>query len=214
MQRFYNYGNILISFANFLKIIMPKEIPTFSQVPIIEKQQHQEIDPFSLIENEKTLLERFEGKAKNIAKVLSLITFLTTAPLAVEQVYAKDKVESVKISDMKNAKERANAFLGKLLNLPDNPRAVTPAQNEMMKKTAARIMIQFYALERIGPSNGRITSKDVSAAVHELLDNSSAYIDKTFGNGDGDMSIEEMQNFRKKNRDNVGLKVLYEMMGN
>lgn len=193
---------------------MFEQIPLAPQEPIAEKEQRQEIDASGLVEREKTLLEKFEGQAKSIAKILSLVTFLTTAPMAVEQAYGKDKVEPAKMSDMENVKERANAFLGKLLNLPDNPRAKTPAQNELMKKTAARVMIQGYALQRKGASEGRVNHEDVNAAVQELLDNSSAYIDKTYGDGDGNVSIEEMKDFRKANQGNVGLKVLYEMMGN
>ena len=193
---------------------MFEKMPNISQNQIEKKEEKQEFQPMEMVEKEKTLLQKFEGKAKSVAKMLSLVTFLTVAPAAVEQAYGKEKVEPTKIGDVENVKERANAFLGKILNLPDNPRAITPAQNKMMKETAARVMIQGYALERKGLSSGRVTGKDVAAAVQELFDNSSAYIDKTFGDGDGEMSVEEMQNFRKNNRENVGLKVLYEMMGN
>jgi hypothetical protein len=112
---------------------------------------------------------------------------------------------------VENAKERAVAFLGILFNLPDNPRAATQAQNEMMKKTAAKVMIQRYALERMGQSSGRVSSGDIATGTKELMDNIEAYIDKVYGNSDGEITLEEMNEFRKTAKNNPGWRALYEM---
>lgn len=52
----------------------------------------------------------------------------------------------------------------------------------------------------------------MAEGIKELIDNSSAYIDKTLGNNDDQVSIDEINKFRQVSRDSVGLQVLYEMM--
>ena len=202
---------------------MSEKMPTFSPEPImdekamkqesnsVEQESQQELDPIEVAEQEKTLFQKFEGKARDIAKILSLVTVLSVAPAAVEQAYGKDKLESPKMEDVANAKERAVAFLEKIMNMPDNPRADSPAQNEMMKKRAAVVMIQAYALNRQGISSGRVTTKDVSAGVQELMDNIELYIDKAYGDGNGEVTLEEMSAFRKTAKANTGWQVLSNM---
>ena len=174
-------------------------------------QKSQEINPAGLVEMEKTLFGKLEGKAKIIAKVLALVTFLTVAPVAVKETHAEDKINKSKMEDMESVKERVIAFLGILFNLPDNPDFKIPAQNEMMKKMAAKVLIQNYALERKGISQGRGTSRDMKEAVQELMDNIELYIDKAYGDDNGEVSLDEMNAFRKTLKNNPGWRVLSEM---
>ncbi len=172
----------------------------FEKLRIERKEEQKEIDSVGLVEKEKTLFQKFEGKAKSISAALALITFLTVAPAAVERAYAQDKRENPKkIEDVENIKKPDPvAFLGELLNIPDQERATTPAQNRFLKKDMARAMIQKYASER---------NIDTTSAATEVLNSSSIYIEQKYGGG-----FEGMNKFKEVTRGNPGLDALYQMM--
>ena len=63
----------------------------FEKMTPIKKEVFEEkINPVDLAEKEGSVFQRLEGKARDIAKVLSLVTFLTAAPIGVEQAFAKE----------------------------------------------------------------------------------------------------------------------------
>jgi len=167
------------------------------------------------IEKEKGLLERFRGKAKEIAGVLTLISALSFGEGLVEKAYAGQEEGGARVESAEKEKtreEKAVDFLGRIYNLPDNPRAISPQHNEALKEQAARILIQKYALEKKGLTSGRVSPDDVRGALEELNGATGLFADKFFGNNDGKIDIEEMQKLNESIKNSAGMRALMEML--
>ena len=79
-----------------------------------------------------------------------------------------------------------------IINLPDNPKAQTPAQNNGLKQMAAQVIIQAFA-DRNGDGDGRVTKEEVKAALKAMDGFSGLMADRYLGNKDGKVDIEEIE---------------------
>ncbi len=78
-----------------------------------------------------------------------------------------------------------------LYTLPDNPRATSAAQNVLMKKQAARVLVQEYALRKKlniahDAMSGTVDGRDMQAALRELDLYAYAFAQKQFPNMPGE----------------------------
>jgi len=84
----------------------------------------------------------------------------------VEAVKVEKKME-VKATKLESKVEvastpEADELFAKLLNMPDNPRAVSPAQNRGLQGRAAQVMIQKFALmQKTGKTEGNLSTKEM-----------------------------------------------------
>lgn len=189
---------------------------------ILEKRTEPEIEETIEIikfneqatETEKSPLERFRGKSKEVAGVLMLVSTLSFTPGVVKEAYAGQKEGGARAGSVEKEKtqeEKAIDFLGKLHRLPDNPRALNPGHNELLKERAARTLIELYAIQRKGLTSGYVSPEDVRNALEELNGVSSLYADRVLGNNDGKIDAKEMQKLQQAIKGSAGLRALMEM---
>jgi|SRR3989338_3600125 len=177
-----------------------------------------ELKPEQAIAQELGVLERFSGKAKEIARVLLLATALVTGAGAVEQAFAQEKPTAEDIEKKKGPQERALDLMKRLSNLPDNPAAVNEAHNNMMKSKVARQLIYKFAQEKklgfpnTGDISGHVTPDDIRNALGDLGAAGVKFADMEFGDKDGTTSSEEMEKFKEAVKSNPGLNSLQEML--
>jgi hypothetical protein len=181
--------------------------------------------PEKLLREEKNVLERFRGKA---SRLVSSFIFLSNLAFGMVQLatsnesFAFEKKEKNAIEQVekeKNLKEIYINFLNKLYNLPDNPNAQNPGQNELLKKRAARMLIMnFAAMQKLGfPENNiqidvRLEPEDIKKTIDGLNTESGFFADRFLGNNDGNVDPDEMQKLNQIINSNPGLKALREMI--
>lgn len=169
------------------------------------------------ISQEKGLLDKFRGRAKEIAGTLVLVTILSFLP---EMIKNSEKLkntgpESKQAEQAEKEKslpyEPVN-FLERLYTLPDNPDAVSPSHNEILKERAARQLIQVFAIvqqsEKFQARITRVSPEDISKAVVDLHAAQLEFADKVLGNGDGKTDSQEMAALNEASRTNPGLRAV------
>ena len=182
------------------------------------QESSAELKPEGALEQEKSILGKFRGKAKEVAGALFLATALVTGAGAVEQAFAEEKPTAENAEKKKTPQERAVDLLGALSNLPNNPSALNEAQNKQMKSQVARQLIFKFALEKklgfpeAGKIAGRISPEDIRNALKDLGVAGEAFADMQFGDKDGKASPEEMEKFKEAVKTNPGLRTLQEML--
>ncbi|MDO8436408.1 MAG: hypothetical protein Q7S82_03485 [bacterium] len=185
-----------------------------------EVAQGPELKPDKAFAQERGVLERFNGRAKEVARVLLLATALATGAGAIEQAFAQERPTAEDVEKKKSPQERAIDILNILYNLPDNPIALNEAHNNAMKSQVARQLIFQFALEKkLGfPETGRTTGRvtvtrdDTRSVLKDLGAAGEVFADIQFGNKDGKTSSEEMEKFKEAVKSNPGLRGLQEML--
>ena len=107
----------------------------------IEKEPFDEKEALAI---EESGLGGFDLKSKagKIVKVLTLVSALAFPVSKFDEAVASESKNSSnfqRIEMTSDHKKSTEDFINVIKNLPDNPRAVSPAQNELMKKRAAKI---------------------------------------------------------------------------
>ena len=187
-----------------------------------EEGVEQRFTPQEAIQQEKGILGRFEGKAKEIARAFLLATALAVGAGGVEQAFAEEKPPAGEVEKKKTLQERAVDLLNILSNLPDNSAAVNEAHNSAMKSEVARSLIFKFSLEKkLGfPEtasgtvriSGRITPDEIRGALRDLGAAGEAFADRFFGNNDGKADEEEIRKLQEATKSNPGLRTLKEML--
>ena len=98
-----------------------------------------------------------------------------------------------------------------ILKLPDNPNAKSLAQNNALKQTAARVIIQRLA-DKSGNQDGRVTPDETRTALKTMNDISGTIADKHFGNNDGKVDIQEIQTLNAAAETNPGLRAYMNLL--
>lgn len=198
--------------------IGPKHEQLNKEEEMQETKEVKEFKPEEAANQEKSVLDKLRGKAKQIGGVLVLVSALTIGSMAMKkEVYAEQKESGIKAEQVeKTPEQRAINFLEKLYNLPDNPRANSPQHNEILKEQAARDMIRDYALQKkmgfpSGDISGRVSPLDIRDALKDINDASGLFADKQFGNQDGKPDIEEIQKMQEATKDKTGLRTFFKM---
>lgn len=183
-----------------------------------EMQELPKLTPEKALAQEQGVLERFGGKAKEIARVLLLATALATGAGAIEQAWAQEKPTAEDVEKKKGPQERALDLMKLLSNLPDNPAAVNEAHNNILKMQVARQLVFKFALEKklgfpeAGRISGHVTPDDIRSALKDLGAAGERFADMEFGDKDGKTSPEEMEKFKQAVKQNPGLRGLQEML--
>lgn len=184
-----------------------------SQISLEERKKKKEMDMIS--SKESGTLEKFKGKAKEIASVLMFITSLSFAPGLAKEAYAEQKKDNPKLGELekeKSQEEKAIEFFNKLCNLKDHPEALNSAHAKALKGEEARTLIYLYAASRKGITSGRVSPKDIHDALEELNGVSGLYADRFLGNKDGEIDVDEMQKLTKMIGQNEGIQTLLQMI--
>ena len=196
-----------------------QELPPETQL----EGQESVLVPEQALEEEKGLLQKLErlggGKMKRVIASLMLCSALVFGAGAFE-AHAAEKKQSAGVEQIEKEKSReqiAINLLERLSAMPDNPRFTNPAQQYLMKKEAARTLIQFYTLQRKlgfpeGNISGHVSPQDIKEALDELNVASGLFADKKFGNKDGKADPEEFNKMLQTIKGNPGLETLMEMM--
>lgn len=166
------------------------------------------------VKSEEGVLNRFlQGKAGKFARTLAFVTALSFGgglAAGAKEAFADEK-EIPKTADTikeKSPEQKDVEFFKQLYNLPDNPNAVNPAQNEILKGRAARAMIQRYALEKTGLKSGMVKSEDIKKAIDDLNNISGKAAKEIYNTKDEFEGINKLsQDVSKK----AGIKALMEM---
>ncbi len=166
------------------------------------------------VKNEEGVLNRFlRGKAGKFARTLAFVTALSfgggMAGTAKEAFADEKEIPKTADTMKENSPEQKDVeFFKQLYNLPDNPNAVNPAQNEILKGWAARAMIQNYVLQKMGIKSGVVKLEDLKKVIDDL-NNISGKAAKEIYNTD-----DEFEGINKLNQDiskKAGIKTLMEM---
>jgi hypothetical protein len=64
-----------------------------------------EFKPNQALDREKTLLERFSGKAKKIARVMALVSALSAVPVVTQEAYAQENKDATKVEKVEKEQE-------------------------------------------------------------------------------------------------------------
>ena len=199
--------------------------PQESQQEIVEKPK---FNPERAIDDERGVFEKLRGKAKDVAKVMLLMSALSFAPGMVREASAGQSFEEgATVEEVENeqaAEERAINFLERLSHARAPERITHEGQKELMAERAAKVMIQaFAAQEKVLASGGSlkegmkagvsVTSEDVQKVLEQLNKATGEYADRYLGDKDGKVEAEEGNALRKMSTENPGFKALMEMMG-
>ncbi len=71
-----------------------------SEEEVVDSIESADFKPEQALNKEKTLFERFSGKAKKIARVMTLVSALSAAPGLVQEAYAEQKSPDVKVKQV------------------------------------------------------------------------------------------------------------------
>jgi hypothetical protein len=179
-------------------------------------------------EDERGVFERLRGRAKDVAKVMVLMSTLSFAPGMVKESSAEQRFDQgATVEEVENeqaAEERAINFLERLSHARAPERITHEGQKELMAERAAKVMIQgFAAQEKILASGGSlkedmkagvfVTPEDIKRALEQLNKATGEYADRYLGDKDGKVEAEEGNALRKMFTENPGFKALMEMMG-
>lgn len=167
------------------------------------------------LSKEAGILEKFRGKAKEIAGVLMFISSLSFAPGLAKEAYGEQKKDNPKAGELekeKSQEEKAIEFFDKLCNLKDHSEALNDAHAKALKEEEARVLIYLYAASRKGIVSGRISPKDIHDALEELNGVSGLYADKFLGNKDGNVDIDEIEKLNKEIGNKIGISTLLQMI--
>jgi len=188
------------------------------------EEQDGPLIPAEALEEEKGLLQKLEqlggGKVKRVIASLVLGSALVFGAGTFEASAAGKETKGAGVEQVEKEKSREQIAVGlleRLSSLPDNPRFTDPVQQYLMKKQAARTMIQFYALQRKlgfpeGNISGHVSPQDIKEALDELNAASGLFADKKFGNNDGKADPEEFNKMLQTIKDNPGLESFMEMI--
>lgn len=77
--------------------------------------------------------------------------------------------ETVDLHLAEETLKNAPKLVNELYNMPDNPKAVNPVQNDLMKEENIRFKVQLYALNRTGRTKELPTPMQISQYSTELL---------------------------------------------
>lgn len=225
------------------KRYMFKEI--FPKIEKVEENPLDEVKmTIEISEGNKKLQEEFEAsegevireaiveekkppRTAKLKKALQSITaglFLMVAVNAYAQEYPRleEKVPKEKIIEM--AKQELSAqeqnklalqTLEKLVQIPDQPRAKSEAQNQYLQRRVAKILIHCLAGQlKTGKIDFgvKISPQDLKRTLDLLNENISAFADQKFGNKDGETTPEEFREFQKATKKYPGLQVLQQMI--
>lgn len=216
-----NFNHVTITYT-YMKMSPFEGIPTKPPETRLEGQESALI-PERALDDERGVLRKFEqwggGKMKRAVAGLMLGSALVFGAGAFE-TNAAEKKQGAGVEQVEKERSREQVaidLLERLSTLPDNPKFTNPAQQYLMKKEAARTLIQFYALQRKlgfpeGNISGHVSPQDIKEALDELNVASGLFADKKFGNKDGKVDPEEFNKMMQTIKDNPGLESFMEMM--
>lgn len=158
--------------------------------------------PEQALEQEKGALEKFRGRAKAIAGVLMLVSTLSSLPETIKAEQTTSKKEGAPPQAEKETNQEKDInFINNLSKLPET---------HGTEKTA-RVLIQFYAQQREGVAPGHLSIEKMRSVLGELVKALSLFVDRTYGNNDGQPDPEEMTKENELIRENAAIRALMEV---
>lgn len=190
-----------------------------------ESGAHEKHDsPISVrhaIQKERSVLERFRGRARDIAKILLLTTTCAVGGLAVEQrpAFAQDRPGSsdrqkpgeTGSEKSKTPEQQAQEQQELAFSFVQDLESIKVGMDTESDAMEARDLIYAYALLRQGKSQGQVGPRQVWEGVQELARQALAYEDEKFGNHNDKMDPEEYKSFVARTEGSTGLQQLREM---
>lgn len=125
-------------------------------------------------------------KLKNIIKPIAknskiALCTLIGATMISSSVYAIDK-EKIAYQTFQN-----------IMEIPDQKNAITPAQNYLLKKRVANLIVKKYC-DKIGNNDGKVDLYEMKEGLDLLNYQQDKIADKYFGNNDGKTDFDEINN--------------------
>lgn len=175
--------------------------------------------------DEQGVFEKFNGRAKDMAKVMLVLTAFAFGLGGTEEASAKkhpEKKPSVEDTEKKlAAKERSVAFLERLTRAGAPDYVTDKWERADKSKAAARVMVySFAAREKVlatdiseeDASRGvNVDPSEIKAAIQKLNEATEEYADRYLGNKDGIVDPEEKDALEKLSAENPGFTTLREM---
>ncbi|MCD6270601.1 hypothetical protein J7J23_02350 [bacterium] len=163
-----------------------------NEEPIGREEEKKEVleqnfDTETALREEKSVLEQFRGKAKNIAKVMLLVSALSVGPGMAKEAWAQKTQSAIKVEQIDQAKDEEQKIEINEANLTASSKwsgeIIEAAKNNMNKvKTAkdaeqlVRLYFNPFVTEFYMPTQGRVEEGPYGIKVRHYTEDDTKYL--------------------------------------
>ncbi len=131
----------------------------------VDSVESDEFKPEQILTEEKSLLERFTGKAKKIARVMTIVSALSVAPGMVQEVYAQENKSGAKVEQVQSNPENLTEASTWASEIVEKAKA---DMSEIKTAKDADALLGDYLVQFL--NKWRFLNKNISKDVNKNLD--------------------------------------------